>query len=53
MPCSSSAELEVVDDGAGAATGDGHGYGLVGIRERVKIYGGEMALAPTVGRLHP
>ena len=35
-------ELEVVDDGAGAATSDGLGHGLVGIRERVKIYGGEM-----------
>jgi signal transduction histidine kinase len=39
-------EVEVVDDGAGAATGDGLGYGLVGIRERVKIYGGEMAAGP-------
>ena len=35
-------EVEVVDDGAGAATSDGLGHGLVGIRERVKIYGGEM-----------
>jgi signal transduction histidine kinase len=36
-------EVEVVDDGAGAATSDGLGHGLIGIRERVKIYGGEMA----------
>ena len=36
-------ELEVADDGAGAATSDGLGHGLVGIRERVKIYGGEMS----------
>jgi signal transduction histidine kinase len=35
-------EVEVVDDGAGAAASDGLGHGLVGIRERVKIYGGEM-----------
>jgi signal transduction histidine kinase len=35
-------ELEVADDGAGAATSDGLGHGLVGMRERVKIYGGVM-----------
>jgi signal transduction histidine kinase len=34
--------LEVADDGAGAGTTDGLGHGLVGIHERVKIYGGEM-----------
>jgi signal transduction histidine kinase len=34
--------LEVRDDGVGAATSDGLGHGLFGIRERVKIYGGEM-----------
>jgi signal transduction histidine kinase len=35
-------ELKVADDGAGTAPSDGLGHGLVGIRERVKIYGGEM-----------
>jgi len=35
--------IDVRDDGRGAVPGDGLGHGLVGIRERVKIYGGEMS----------
>jgi signal transduction histidine kinase len=35
-------EIEVRDNGQGALPNDGLGHGLVGIRERVKIYGGEM-----------
>jgi signal transduction histidine kinase len=35
-------EIEVRDNGQGSAPSNGLGHGLVGVRERVKIYGGEM-----------
>jgi signal transduction histidine kinase len=40
-------ELEVHDDGRGAAGSGGLGHGLVGIGERVKIFGGEMQAGRT------
>jgi signal transduction histidine kinase len=39
---SEAVQLEVRDDGVGVTTSDGLGHGLVGVGERVRIYGGEM-----------
>jgi signal transduction histidine kinase len=39
-------EVEVCDDGVGAAASSGGGLGLVGLRERVSIYGGELEAGP-------
>ena len=44
--------VEVVDDGRGAATSLsrlGSGHGLLGMRERVEIYGGELHAGPQQG----
>jgi signal transduction histidine kinase len=37
-------EREVVDDGAGNGTGGGTGNGLVGMQERVAMYGGQVEM---------
>ena len=41
--------IEVRDDGTGATPSDGYGHGLIGIRERVRLYGGEMTAGRTNG----
>jgi signal transduction histidine kinase len=41
--------IEISDNGLGAAARNGRGHGLIGIGERVKLYGGEMSTASANG----
>ena len=45
-------ELQVVDDGRGRSevNGEAGGHGLIGMRERVALFGGELTASPRAGR---
>lgn len=42
-------DVEVTDEGRGAAADAGGGHGLVGMRERVEVHGGTLAVGPRPG----
>jgi signal transduction histidine kinase len=42
--------IEITDDGLGGDPPDGHGHGLIGMRERVQLYGGSLRAGARPGR---